>query len=66
MVRDRRNTRFFWLMLVMLLVVIYYGAVAGSTVDNCGPGTPEKWDWVPPPHWQCGHRQPALSRPTDG
>ena len=54
MARDRRNTRFFWIMIVVLLIVAYYGAVMGGTVDHCGPQTPEKWSWIPPPHWICG------------
>jgi hypothetical protein len=57
-VRNRRNTRFFWVMIVVLVVALYYAAVAGATVDRCGPGAREKWDWVPPPHWQCGIGSP--------
>jgi len=52
MARNQRNTRTFWLFLVVLVAVFAYGAYAAGTVDRCGPGHPEKWVWAPP-HWHC-------------
>jgi len=52
MSRDRRNTRTFWLFLIVLIVVFSYGAYAAGTADKCGASKPQKWVWMPP-HWQC-------------
>jgi hypothetical protein len=52
--RDRRNTRFFWIMFLLLAIAAYYVIVMTTTIDNCGPQTPQRWSWVPPPHWICG------------
>jgi hypothetical protein len=48
-----RNTRFFWVMLAVLLVALYIGIRFVSTVDSCGEGSPNKrWNWAPP-GWVC-------------
>jgi hypothetical protein len=51
--RDKRNTQFFWILLVILAVVVYYGGVWAGTSDKCGSTVAEKWVWTPPPHWEC-------------
>lgn len=52
MVRHRRSTRWFWFLLVVLVVGLYYGIVAASTIDHCGRDAPRYWNWVPP-RWEC-------------
>ena len=53
MTRNRRNTRFFWFMLVLLGVVIYVGIMFATTVDSCGKYGAKHWQIVPP-RWVCG------------
>jgi hypothetical protein len=52
MSRNARNTRFFWLMLVLLLVAAYVGIMAATTADDCGRGQETKWQYFPP-RWVC-------------
>jgi hypothetical protein len=52
MSRDRSNNRFFVIMVIAVVVALYYGSVMAVTSNRCNGG-PEKWIWVPPPHWQC-------------
>lgn len=49
---NRRNTIWFWVFLVVLALVSYYGIVAVSTVDHCGRDAPKTWNWIPP-RWEC-------------
>jgi hypothetical protein len=51
MARNARNTRFFWMMLLLLFVAIYVSLMFVSTVDKCGKG-PKVWQWAPP-KWVC-------------
>ncbi len=52
MARDRSNTRFFVIMVVGLVVVIYVGLMFVSSGDKCGKGA-KHWEWIPPT-WVCG------------
>ncbi len=52
MARDSRNTRFFVIMLVGLLIVMYVGLMFVSSGDKCGKGA-KHWEWIPPT-WVCG------------
>lgn len=57
MSRNSRNTVWFWLLLVLLLVGGYSGIVAASTHDKaCGSRYAAKhWEFFPP-HWECDRR----------
>jgi hypothetical protein len=52
MALNSRNTRFFWVMLLLLVVAMYVGVMFVSTADKCSAGHPQKWQWVPP-RWVC-------------
>ncbi len=51
MALNSRNTRFFWVMLLLLFAALYLGIMFVSTVDRCGQG-PKQWQWAPP-RWVC-------------
>jgi len=51
MALNSRNTRFFWMMLLLLGIALYLAVMFVSTVDDCGQG-PKKWQWVPA-GWVC-------------
>jgi len=53
MARDASNTRFFVIMLVGLLLVIYVALMFVSSGDKCGRNGAKHWEWVPPT-WVCG------------
>ncbi len=53
MSKDRRTTRFFWFMLVLLRISIYSGAMFVKTVDRCGKYGTRHWQYLPP-QWVCG------------
>ena len=52
MALNTRNSRFFWVMLVLLLVAMYVGLMFVSTGDNCGGDSNKHWQWAPP-EWVC-------------
>jgi hypothetical protein len=55
MSKDSRSTRFFWLMIIVLGVVIYVGIMFATTFDSCGrqSGVQKHWQSLPP-RWVCG------------
>jgi len=52
MTRNRRNTRFFWFMLILLGLFIYVGLMWATTADNCGRNAKKYWQYAPP-QWVC-------------
>lgn len=53
MSKNRRNTRFFWFMLVLLGIAIYSGVMFVKTIDSCGTYGTKHWEYLPP-SWVCG------------
>ena len=51
MSRTRRSNQMFIVLLVVLALVFWYGAVFAGTKANCTG--PQVWVWTPPPHWRC-------------
>jgi len=49
--RTRRSNQMFIVLLVVLALVFWYGAVFAGTKANCTG--PQVWVWTPPPHWRC-------------
>jgi len=52
MSKDRRNTRFFWLMLILLCGFIYVAIMWATTADSCGLHAATYWQYAPP-RWVC-------------
>jgi hypothetical protein len=52
MALNSRNSRFFWVMLVLLLVAMYIGLMFVSTGTKCGGDSNKHWQWTPP-EWVC-------------
>jgi hypothetical protein len=50
--RNRRNSRTFWLLLAVFLLVAAYGIRAVSTAEDCGDRE-KKWVWTEA-KWECG------------
>ncbi|MCU0268726.1 MAG: hypothetical protein MUF83_08765 [Acidimicrobiales bacterium] len=45
---QRRNTRSFWIFLILLLAAAGWAINASQTLDNeCGFGYVEVWTWIP-------------------
>jgi len=49
--RSRNQNQVFVILLVLLAVALWYGAVFAGTAGQCANGG--TWVWTPPPHWRC-------------
>jgi hypothetical protein len=52
MSRESRSKRNYWVLVVVVLAVVAYGAYAMSTSQDCVAGMHETWQWMPP-KWEC-------------
>lgn len=49
--KTSRNTWWFFVLLIALLVTLWYGISAVRT-DECSSDEPREWNWFPP-KWEC-------------
>ena len=52
MSRNSRNTRFFGMMVALLILAVYVGIMYATTYDRCGKQGAKKWEYLPP-QWVC-------------
>ena len=54
----RHEGPWFYLAIAALIFLVYCGAIAVGTADDCGDGVHKEWTFFPP-QWECEGRLPG-------
>ena len=54
----RHEGPWFYVAIAILIFLVWSGAVAVGTADDCGNGVDRSWNFVPP-RWDCEGRLPG-------